>query len=341
MYPKVTASVTCYNLESKITGTIKCLIDQTYPNLQILIVDDGSTDNSLPVIHELAKSDSRIKVISQKNGGPAAARNTILDNAAGEYIHSADGDDQLHPRMIEILMEMVLANRASIAVCQAYRVKQDSFPPAFSEVKVEPSAVMTGRVGVHHLLSTNMYGYELWNKLFQTKLFDHVRFPTGRSFEDAAVVYQLFHEASVIATTATKLYYYRIHENSLTRNQLSLFTMKRLDILQNYDECFSFLKGHNYPLSLLDQVSASHFRSLRWMLIDLEQHPDPAIRKSVIEEVHRHLINYKIKLLGNKKLYAKEKLYLLAFLQFPQLISRLLRSRNTKIYKKNLKEEPA
>ncbi|NJP38784.1 glycosyltransferase family 2 protein [Alkalicoccus luteus] len=337
MHPKITASVTCFNLQSKVTETIKSIINQTYTNLEILVVDDGSTDNSLVAIREIAATDPRIKVISQKNGGAAAARNTILEQATGEYIHFADGDDRLHPLMLEELIKLILKEEAEISICRLLRTREEEIPLSETQVNVKPVLNITGKEAVDKLVTTNAYGFGPCNKLFKMSLFDNIRFPEGRSFEDAAILYRLYHAASKVVVTNAALYFYIQHATSLT-NHLNSFSIRRLDVLINFKECYTFLVEERYSSSIINVFSSGHFLCIRWMLIDLEQHPDKDLKKIVIQQIRQHFIDFQKAFLFNKQISLKEKFYLISFMLMPQTVSRLLRSRNTKIYKKNLKE---
>jgi len=185
----------------------KCLdsiVNQTYNNLQIILVDDGSPDNCGKICDEYAAQDSRIEVIHQKNGGLSAARNMGLSVANGYYIGFVDSDDWIEPDMYEYMLENMLKYKADIAVCgRTEWYKNYSAVYACADVKV----LATGQA-LELLLRDNEVQNCVWDKLWRRELFDDIVFPVGCNFEDIAVAYRLFIKAKrVVCLTEAKYNY--------------------------------------------------------------------------------------------------------------------------------------
>ncbi len=203
--------VPVYKTESYLRKCLNSIVNQTYKNLEIILVDDGSPDNCGKICDEYAARDSRVKVIHQKNRGLSAARNAGLKIATGEYIGFTDSDDWIENDMFETLYLGALKYGTDIAVCGFFYVKGTQY----RELREEHTVLLSREDALHHLLLDNTITNHAWNKLYKRELFDDVCYPEGRTFEDVATTYKLFEKADKIVFLNSSKYYYLQRDNSI------------------------------------------------------------------------------------------------------------------------------
>lgn len=230
MNEMITVIIPVYNAEEYLDECINSVCKQTYKNLQIIIVNDGSTDASRDICERYATKDSRILLINKANGGQASARNVALNKTEGDYICFLDSDDMMKNDMLEKLYKIHKKTESDIVVC--------GFQKFENKVQVnESNSVLEKTYSKEEaLLDICMDKYlktYVWNKLFVKSLFLNMRFQAGRVFEDTALVANIMCQAKKIAYTSEKLYYYRIREGSTVRQ----YSEKRyLDELWAYNQ---------------------------------------------------------------------------------------------------------
>ena len=187
---KISIIVPIYNIEKYLPRCLDSILAQTYKNLEVILVDDGSVDNSGMIADKYARKDQRIKVIHQVNQGVSVARNTGIDLATGDYIGFVDGDDYIEPDMYEILMRIIDEQQVDIAHCgyqMVYPSKTEYYYNTKKKIK------MNREEGVLELLRGRKVEPGLWNKLYNAKLFDQVRLPAGiAETEDLLCNFELF-----------------------------------------------------------------------------------------------------------------------------------------------------
>ena len=211
----ISVIIPIYNVEKYLKECIESVINQTYTLLEIILIDDGSTDNSLKICKELAKIDSRIKLYHKDNGGLADARNYGIDRATGKYITFLDSDDFIEKDMYEVLYNDLVFNKAQISGCDYYifcnnrTVKSDDAEKNICIMNTEKALIkMNELIG---------FGLSACNKLFLAQLFDNIRFPKGKLNEDWYIMYKILDKADVIVYNPVAKYYYRQRENSITK----------------------------------------------------------------------------------------------------------------------------
>lgn len=212
--PLVSIIVPVYNVESYLPQCIESILAQTYENLEIILVDDGSADSSGRICEEYADRDTRIQTIHNPNEGLAAARNQGLEVARGVYCSFVDSDDYIARDCIAYLYDMAIENNAQIAVCGYQKVYGGGSGNVLAE-NVLGRSKKKKAVGVYDTfsaLSALLYQGGIiasaWGRLFRRKLFSEIRFPKGRQHEDVAVMYQLFDRAEKIVVGSEKKYFY-------------------------------------------------------------------------------------------------------------------------------------
>lgn len=213
---KVSIIIPVYNVKEYLTKCVESVCNQSYGNLEIIIVDDGSNDGSDKVCNQLAKKDNRIKVIHKKNGGLSSARNVGIENATGELIAFIDSDDFISQNMIEQLVTCLQKTNASIACCN-YKYYKSEKHQKLHKVRAKSLEIYNSKEAIRKLFYDDYYKFFAWNKIYDIKLFDDIRYPNGKLFEDITTSYKLFSKCEKIVFLSEPLYFYRIREGSITR----------------------------------------------------------------------------------------------------------------------------
>lgn len=221
----VSIIVPCYNVVSFVNACIDSILFQTYSNIEIILVDDGSPDRCGEICDEYASKDSRIKVIHKTNGGLSDARNVAIDIASGEWITFIDSDDMVAPNYIERLVTIANGNGCKCSVVQPVSFMDGSLPVAKNAMaKVE---VMNSMDAIAAMFYQTKLETSAWNKLYHRSLFDSgIRYPKGYLFEDNPTTFRLLAECDKVAISNEQLYYYRVREGSIERQD---FTPNKLD----------------------------------------------------------------------------------------------------------------
>lgn len=258
--PLVSIIVPVYNVESYLPQCIESILAQTYENLEIILVDDGSADSSGRICEEYADRDTRIQTIHNPNEGLAAARNQGLEVARGVYCSFVDSDDYIARDCIAYLYDMAIENNAQIAVCGYQKVYGGGSGNVLAE-NVLGRSKKKKAVGVYDTfsaLSALLYQGGIiasaWGRLFRRKLFSEIRFPKGRQHEDVAVMYQLFDRAEKIVVGSEKKYFYLQRPGSIIH---SAFDQRRMDYIVSTQECIEYMQGR-YP-ELVNAAVSRHF----------------------------------------------------------------------------------
>lgn len=232
----ISVVVPVYNVEHYLKKCVDSICHQTYRNLEIILVDDGSTDRSGSLCDEFATSDSRIRVIHKSNGGLSDARNAGMELASGEWWMFVDSDDYIAPDTAETLLLAAVENHCEIAVCNMMRIYEDGKQEPFYCPVTEPT-IWAGEQRFETLRQPSVC-----NKLFRADLFKGIRFPKGKFYEDTFVYHALAHRASRIALTGLSGYYYLSRRESILGQ--SQFTDRYFDYVEAIHERAMFLFNH-------------------------------------------------------------------------------------------------
>ena len=209
---KISIIVPVYKVEQYLRQCIESIINQTYQNLEIILVDDGSPDSCPAVCDEYAALDKRIKVIHKKNGGLSDARNAGLEIATGDYIGFVDSDDWISRTMYEELINVSIEYGVDISCCGYNRIDNNSVLESklFSDKRKVSSLDL-----LRDIFCRNGDNVVVWNKIYNVNLFKNVRFPVGEIHEDNAVLCSTIGKANTVAYTGTIGYYYRFRPSSI------------------------------------------------------------------------------------------------------------------------------
>ena len=214
MEPLISVIVPVYKVELYLRQCVDSLLAQTYSNLEIILVDDGSPDGCPAICDEYARKDSRVRVIHKPNGGLSDARNVGLDAARGEYIGFIDSDDWVMPDMYEYLYKGMKEHNADISVCEYFEV----WPKKCRATNRPEVRIFEGKESVNAILLLKIGSYA-WNKLYKREMWgDEIRYPTGKLYEDVRTTYRVFERAALVAALPEPKYFYRRTNESITGN---------------------------------------------------------------------------------------------------------------------------
>ena len=256
--------VPVYNVSKYLRKCVDSIIAQTYKNIEIILVDDGSTDDSGKMCDELTKIDKRIIAFHKKNGGLSDARNYGIDHAKGKYVCFVDSDDYVTPDMCEILYNDVSEFNADAAFC--------TFVDCYYgiEPKIDNTNIKKYKLNAEEAIKTVMIGdivpLSAVAKLYKKTIFDKVKFEKGRIYEDAIIMVELIDTCKTIAIDTSCVYYYVHRKNSITTTKFD--EGKEYDILYAYTKNKRIIE-EKYP-NVLDVANMrlcwAHFRILDTMI---------------------------------------------------------------------------
>ena len=216
----ISVIVPVYNLENYIERCLKSIQNQTYSNIEIIVVDDGSIDDSWNVINRIAKEDNRIIPIHKENGGVSSARMLGLANANGEWIGFVDGDDEIEEDMYEVLINNAFECNADISHCGYKMIFNDGRITSFYDTKVKK--IQDNTTGVIDLLEGDLIEPGLCNKLYKKSLFEDIELDTNIKInEDLLLNYYLFKNSQLSIFEDLTKYHYLIRDNSASRSKLN------------------------------------------------------------------------------------------------------------------------
>lgn len=240
MHRKISVIIPVYKVEKYLKRCVESVVNQTYKNIEIILVNDGSPDKCGEICDEYARIDSRIKVIHKENGGLSSARNSGLDIASGDYIMFVDSDDWISEVSLEQLNEYIDMDYDIINFKFSF-VKENSKELIETNNNIKDSYECDLITYIDKLFSGEL-NFFIWNKLYKKNLFDEVRFPEGRNYEDLATIYKLYFNAKSIIVTDYTLYYYWLgNSNSITSNS----TVKNMrDYLLSTKEIYEVNKNY-------------------------------------------------------------------------------------------------
>lgn len=208
----VSIIVPVYKVEPYLCRCLDSIVGQTYRDLEIILVDDGSPDNCGAICDEYAARDKRLRVIHKENGGVASARNAGLDIATGDYIGWVDSDDWVEPDMFQTMLTAAETHKADIVICG----RIESYPDHSISVGWRKTEVLDQKQAMAQMVEDDVVKSYLWDKLWQRRLFEGIRFSDLEVYEDMAVMVPLFSRAERVACVPDALYHYEHRETSLS-----------------------------------------------------------------------------------------------------------------------------
>jgi glycosyltransferase involved in cell wall biosynthesis len=218
--PKISIIIPVYNVEAYLEQCLNSVIQQTLPEIEIICVNDGSTDRSPQILEEFAKKDARIKIINKKNGGIGSARNKGLEHIIGEYVGFVDSDDWVEAHMYEKLYENATANNCDMVMCSTHLFDEMTQKLSYDEPYFTLESFDESFDGVifdHNKTASFLFGINVtaWNKLYKASFLkeNNILFPTEVEFEDNPFFYEAYLKAKRVSLVRDPLYFYRVNRN--------------------------------------------------------------------------------------------------------------------------------
>ncbi len=317
----ISVIVPVYKVEEYLNRCVDSIINQTYKNLEIILVDDGSPDNCGKICDEYAKLDKRIKVIHKKNGGLSDARNAGLSVAKGKYIGFVDSDDYISENMYEILYKELVKNKADISICK-YIYFKNKIPEFTTDYEITSYTNKEAILELIKIKQRKIQDYA-WNKLYKRKLFKKIRYPKNFVFEDIGTTYLLFYEAKKIINIDCILYAYYDNSNSITSNKnpknisdiIEMTTQRSKFLLKNFNEYKdSIILNRNINI-LCALLRGTHYNDKEFFFSkkiqrvrELLKNSDKKLMKSKLIPL-RYRIQYKLLCFNKNLFYIANKIY--------------------------------
>lgn len=298
MEPLITVIVPVYNVEGYLEKCVDSILDQTYYNMEILLVDDGSTDMSGIICDQYSNMDGRIHVIHKENGGLSDARNVGIQHMNGEYVVFIDSDDSIKKNYIHYLYNLLVRNNADIAICDFEYIKENgsliNSPKNTGEIlNYSQEEVLA------ELLNGKRINTSAGMKLYKSCMFSDIRYPIGKLYEDIGTTYKLFLKANHFVYGDEALYVYLCRKGSITKN---VFSEKKLDGIYFIEEMCKCIQNV-YP-ALRDLCDCRVYKQYITMYLDMKNYRYP--NKEIEMKLFSKIKNTKLTMCdGRTKLYYK------------------------------------
>ncbi|MBE5999531.1 MAG: glycosyltransferase [Sarcina sp.] len=232
----ISVIIPVYNVRPFLRACMDSVFAQTFRNLEIILVDDGSTDGSGELCDTLSMEDPRVRVIHRENGGLSAARNTGIDASTGTYLYFLDSDDALSPVALAHLWTACIRTRADVAVGDFLRFSSEEVP---KERRTFASESLDTKEALRRMLLNRGFGHQAWGKLFRRELWEKLRYPAGLLYEDYAVIYDVMLGAAKVAAVTDALYFYRMQEGSIMHARITERNLTLLDTSERVTQMVS------------------------------------------------------------------------------------------------------
>jgi glycosyltransferase involved in cell wall biosynthesis len=324
MNPKISIIVPVYKVESYLKKCIGSILAQTFTDFELILVNDGSPDNSGEICEQYVQRDNRVIVIHKGNGGASSARNAGLEIARGQYIGFIDSDDYIHKKMFEILFVNAIKHSSDLVICEFLKVKEnqpynneieegdykikhftniESLNQLFSK---QPGDIMTGA-------GNNVQWVIPCNKLFKRSLFEMLEFEDGRICEDEFIIHKILYKTKKVTYVLCQLYYYVQRPNSVMRSKFSLKRLDKVYALKERADFFLTIKEKK----LHDKAIKSYVDAFFWNYFKAKDELGNV--ESELKQLKRAFDKSVLFLMKNQLIGWKQKVALVVFILNPSL----------------------
>lgn len=319
----ISVIIPVYNVEKYLDRCIKSVINQTYETIEIILIDDGSTDKSLEICYKYLNKDNRIKVFHKENGGLSSARNYGIDVATGKYLTFIDSDDDIEKDYVEYLYNLMKKYNTKMSIC-SYSIIKNKITNF--GINLEEKLLSTEEC-LDNLLCEKGFTVSACAKMYHKNLFKNIRYPLNKLCEDNGTTYKLIMECNNIAYGNESKYNYYIHNNSITTSE---FNLRKLDLIELVDiMCDDIIKKFpNLINSVEKRRTSSRFSILRQILESKNSKKYINIQKDII----KYLKNKNKTIIINPKSDIRDKLAIILL-----MINKNLFKLGWKIYLKFIK----
>lgn len=247
------------DVEKAVGRALESVLAQTYSNLEIIIIDDGSTDRTAAICECIAEIDNRVRVIRKSHGGTAKARNSGLSYAKGDFVGFVDGDDYVEPDFYACLIKGIEMFGVDISTCGFIKVREQN--AIFSS----PTCVKYESLGREEAMSAlflpDHMRYSMCNKLFKRTLFEDITFPEGKSIDDKRTIYKLIDKCEKVSWCPAPKYHYVMREGSIMHH---MSHEKCMDFIEASDELEEFIRMR-YPETMPGLIECYSLEATRWI----------------------------------------------------------------------------
>lgn len=276
---KISIIVPVYNVEKYLDKCITSILEQSYADFELILINDGSTDRSGIICDEYKKSDSRVIVIHQENKGLAAARNTGIEKSRGKFITFIDSDDYIHFDMIKVLYSNIIKYKGDISICKYHMVYDEN---KNNEINYKNNTKQLSNIEAVKLIVEKSQANMIVAccKLYDKNLFNNIRYPIGKCHEDEFITYKLLYESNTIVVSDAKLYYYLQRTNSITGKK---FSIKRLDKLEALQQAITYFEDNkNKELIYLARIRYLINIQIAYFKVKYEMKPNNEVLSMLI-----------------------------------------------------------
>ncbi len=296
MKPLISIIVPVYQMEKHVELCIVSMLNQTYDNIEIIVIDDGSTDQSLRILKKYANEYSHVILLENEHSGLSIARNKGLDIAKGEYITFVDSDDFIHPQMIQTLFENMWDTNSDISIVGWKEVEEDDaklYNSKWKQTEVSNHPIVVQKLeAIKKMLYQDGTDSCVWGKLYKKNVFDGIRFPEHEIFEDIAIIFHLLDRVNRVVFSEFAGYFYLQRKSSIIRAKFKEHKMSLIDFMEANE---MFLKKYNE----LDLAIAN--RMVRASFHIYLQIPGTKEYQQYRERIEKIIIKNRRKVLGDKR----------------------------------------
>lgn len=262
----VSVIVPVYKVEKYLKRCVDSIINQTYKNLEIILVDDGSPDNCPKMCDLYAKEDKRVKVIHKQNGGLSDARNAGLDIMTGDFVCFVDSDDWVEESYVEKMLIEQQKTDADIVACGINLVNEESGIVSIFKCSKETVIYEDNKILRKYFKKNEIISGVAWNKLYKKYIFEYLRYPKGRIYEDNAIILQILHKCKKLVVIKDRLYNYLKRQNSIMLTEITEQKLKSMVL--NNEERTQFLIQINEKNILCKEI-VFYLKHYCWIYRDL------------------------------------------------------------------------
>ena len=309
----VTVIIPVYNVENNISYCLESVLKQTYKNIEILIIDDGSTDNSYDICQKYAENDKRITLLRQTNQGIAFVRNRGVEQAKGNLIFWIDSDDYIKCDIIEKLYNNLVEYNADMSVCDYIKGSETDY--SFTENKDIEIECFDNKKGLELIYKNDHFSFTMaasWAKLIKKELYKDLYYPDGKIFEDIYMSHHLIQKCKKIVYTNEIMYYYFQWPESILGKKLHI---AKLDYLGAFEERIHFFKQLNYE-EISEKAYLQYLHSLMW---EYSRAKEILKNKSMVKNIKRKYRQYYRFGISNPEYKHETSLHMFSFYISPWL----------------------
>ena len=322
--PRLSIIVPIYNVEKYLSRCIESILNQTFKDFELILVNDGSTDNCKEICEKYKRMDSRIIVANKKNGGLSSARNLGIDISKGDYIGFVDSDDFIDVHMYEILLNTINSYDSDIVICDYYKVneydikKYEKMKSNNKDIKIEN---INNIDAIERIITRDIKIVVAWNKIYKRSLFDNLRYKEGVICEDEFLAHRIFYKCNKVSIINQKLYYYIQRKGSIIN---SPFSPKDFDKIYAIKDRVDFLNEKKIT-NLIDKAEKSFMDYFVWNYFTGYQRLENI--EYELKRLKKEFNSVFYRILDNKFISLNEKITLFILYLSPYLYNKLIINR--------------